>query len=258
MAIHGITDSRIAEYPVLGHLRKGLPKGPNSIGKDLLDHFRLEAAPHVMRDFTKTYGEKPNYLRVWLAYPPLEQDGQLVTSALERNLDSWMKQHAGGKLMVQCDRYNIVRQRKNATSPLLDCAIPCPGRDNNGCGKCRADTKLYVFMDGLLQYGLQVVVVHSTSINDAIKLAKHLKQIQEDYGTIVGIPMILYRKAENISRGPVGGRTDEWLLNLTVPVSFSIERAAAYLPFNELFKSAAVELLNATAESLASNAAPSR
>ena len=237
MTVYGIDDNESmidAERPNLGHLRKGGPKGPKSIGEDLLDHFRYEGPPALQQIFRQAYGEWPNFIRGYLAYADLlAPDGSIRIPASQRNLQIHMKYYQGGKLVRLCDRRIISQERKDAKSPLLPCAIECPGLARGGCGQCRTDVKLYFCVTEFLAYGPLPVIAHSTAVHDALRLTKHLAAIQEDHGAILGLPLILYRTPETVPNPFSSQRNTEWLLNLTVDETALSNHPTRHLPIPE-------------------------
>jgi len=89
-----------AMFPIIGHVRKGAPKGENRPGKDL-DYFRVEFdggdAKLMNEQFVKLYGKEPRELKI-----------MLLDDNIDRVFDAWRETYVSGGLTHRCDGEFIV------------------------------------------------------------------------------------------------------------------------------------------------------
>jgi hypothetical protein len=192
MPIKGITDRNRVRIPTIGHLRKGSEKANGKFGKDLDDHFRFDSDdPALVERFYELYGDKPNYIRVALPYPEVRQN-------FDPYLEEWRSTSQGGLLIRRCDGEQQVKHLIDKSNPPAYSYEPKPcARNGDGGCACKNTTRLGVFVSELEVFGL--VVVHSTSLYDALRLDEQLNALYLVRSDLSYMPLELYRTLEEVT-----------------------------------------------------------
>lgn len=203
MGIKGLTD-RPAAFPRIGILRKGSEKqttsgGKQTYGKDL-DHFRFDTEDaDALAAFEAAYGAEPRTISVFLPY-----------ATADENFSAWKEAWTASSLQHRCDGETCTIWLDKKTNKYSQEPIPCPGG-------CKEVGRLMVIVPELRR--LAHVVAETHSKNDILELSSNLAAIEQAQGTLRGIPMLLTRKAREIST-PMGDgrrtRTTKWLLHIEV------------------------------------------
>jgi hypothetical protein len=173
-------------------LRKGSEKANGKFGKDLHDHFRFDSDdPALVERFYELYGDKPNYIRVALPYPEVRQN-------FDPYLEEWRSTSQGGLLIRRCDGGQVVKHliEKSAPPAYSYAPKPCARNGDGGC-QCKNTTRLGVFVTDLEVFGL--VVVHSTSLYDALRLDEQLNALYLVRSDLSYMPLELYRTLEEVT-----------------------------------------------------------
>lgn len=206
MGIKGLTD-RPAAFPRIGILRKGSEKQTNSSGKQTygrdLDHFRFDPEDpsdmELVSAFKALYGDEPRCVDVYLPY-----------NTTEENFGAWKECWTASSLQHRCDGETCVLWLDKRTNRYSQEPIPCPGG-------CKEVGRLMVIIPKLGRMAHIIAETHSK--NDILELSSNLSAIEQSQGTLRGIPMLLTRKAREIST-PMGDgrrtRTTKWLLHIEV------------------------------------------
>jgi hypothetical protein len=210
MPIKGVTDRNRVRIPTIGHLRKGTEKINGKLGKDLDDHFRFDSDdPELVERFYELYGDKPNYIRVSLPYPEVRQN-------FDPYLEEWRSTSQGGLLLRRCDGEQQVKHLIDKSNPPAYSyePKPCDRVGNGGCA-CKNTTRLGVFVSELEVFGL--VVVHSTSLYDALRLSEQLNALYLARQDLSYMPLELYRTLEEVTTTDNKGKkykAEKGLLNV--------------------------------------------
>lgn len=204
MAILGLTD-KAASFPQIGSLRKGAPKPEtgNQPGAEL-KHFRFDCDDaEALALFKETYGEKPAAINVFVPF-----------KSVDENFEAWAEEYTASSLRHRCDGQTCVQwittEGKYSFEPK-----PCPGG-------CKPTGRLKVIIPELKR--LAYVTVHTTSINDIIRVHSNLLALEQARGSLQGIPLVLRRTPEEIStpeidkatKKPTGKRLrrEKWLISI--------------------------------------------
>lgn len=200
MPIVGITDARAA-FPRIGTLRKGEEKQGNKPGRDL-DYFRFDSEDEdAIAKFHATYGDRPQAIEVLL--PKAEADG---------NLFAYKEEWGASGLVRRCDGQTIVAERVGAN---LQRHFVQPKACLQQCG-CKQVGRLSVIVPCLKRFAY--VTVTTTSINDLVNISGQLTAIEQAFGRLDGIPMLLKRTKNRISvpKGDRRSSIESWLLSIEV------------------------------------------
>ena len=196
MSIKGLTDRKDTGFPSLGKLRKGDKKvDEKRPGKDLPDYFRFTSdMPGVEEAFYKAYGEEPNELTFFFAYPEMEKN-------FDTCKEKWL---AGQILHHRCDGEMCSRwldeesgEYKTAGQNGVE-AIPC-------MGGCKEVGRMEIVLPALVEAGfVGTVTVETHSINDLVAIDKALRSgemlINQWGWRISQVPWFLYRTTKTIGR----------------------------------------------------------
>lgn len=212
MPIHGLTDRNEGNFPQIGVIRKGAPKGQNAPGKDLA-WFRVELDAKEVKaqaDFETAFGKQPTEIVIVLPF-----------NEIGRCWEAWRETYVAGALIHRCDGQYV----QYAIDPKTGERLVVNGIGQNGqpvlCkGKadgCRPTGRLHVIVPALKR--LAYMVVMTTSINDIIHISEQLAALCElNIGRIAGIPLVLRRTPKKIStpsgEGGKRARREKWLISI--------------------------------------------
>lgn len=236
MPIKGLTDEKslVPQFPRLGKLRKGGPKGASGFGKDLT-YFRFTSdRPEIEAAFFEAYGKKPQILQpVYLPYPDALQ-----------NFPSWREEWKAGGLQHRCDEVtcNVSRKGSGYTTE----AVPCPyaSQPENKKG-CKPVGRLSIVLPKLIKAGyVGYVTLETHSKHDLMGITSVLLAVGQSPQGIGGIPFELRRYEAEVSTPGSGNkrvRRKKWLVALVPEPSFvecqlALARQTAYsglLPMGE-------------------------
>ena len=180
----------------IGKLHKGLPKQKKVkegreyevVGRDT-DYFRMEFAEgydHLSADFVQLYGEQPKHLPIMLN----------ADTALEA-LDFWYEDYnSSGTLLHRCDGVNQP-VCYNTTTGFYDQNKPCV----IGSCSCKQVARLaLVLPEFIAQTGvLGTVTMETHSDQDIRTLIARLTTYANMFGTLRGVPLILFRAKKDTS-----------------------------------------------------------
>lgn len=195
MPIQGLTTGR-ARFAELGRLRKGAPKDANRPGKDL-QGFRFDSPdPIVSKVFTEAYGVEPTQINVYL--PHATPNDNLMAYRELRN-HSGLLHRCDGKYCYAYDKITGILERTTTPCPCADMPDQVPYKDGliKNQNKCQPVGRLQVIVPELQRFGY--VLLGTTSKLDIIHLSEELQAIYEMVGTLQGIPLVLYRRPEQVS-----------------------------------------------------------
>lgn len=223
MPIKGLTTDVEPQFPRLGKLRKGGPKGSSGFGKDL-DHFRFTSdRPEVEAAFKEAYGERPRVLQVYLPHP----------DAL-RNFESWREEWAAGGLVHRCDGETCTISRKG--NGYTSNPVPCPNIDKDDKDRgCKPVGRLSVILPKLVKAGyVGYVTMETHSKHDLMRITGALRAVGN--ASVYGIPFELRRYEDEVSTPGQGNqrvRRKKWLVALVpeptfMEVQLQLARQAAY------------------------------
>lgn len=229
MAIVGITDQN-ADFLRIGKLFKGEKKqkkqgekGEYEIFGKELDYWRFESdIPVVKEAFTRTFGEKPQAIAVYLPFPTRDENWQTCKEAYTA---TGLQHRCDGAV---CSRWLNLKTGKYESTPI-DCpslAMTEAERKRNGCVNIG---RLKVFIPALGEVGFVTMETHS--INDIARINMWLagyESMRPD--KLKNIPFSLYRYKEAIGTPRDGKRakTDKWLVGLKPDSSWSRNYLAAH------------------------------
>lgn len=239
MPITGLSDRRQG-FPPIGELRKGSPKrtnqsGRETFGTDLGESFRFTSRdPAVTAAFSRLYGDQPQRVTALL-----------VGAHTDDVFDAWNEIYSAGGLVHRCDGERLVWARdrqfsKDGTGDTRRWAVgqgpPCAyarvaldAKDESGkpVNRCRPHGRLKILpvvVDDLGRVQMAdlgrvgSVLVLTTAINDIVRIGQTLRMYEAMNGSLSGIPFVLSRSAETVTRPGKDGarvREDRWLIDLT-------------------------------------------
>ena len=216
MAILGLTDkySTKVETNRLGSCHKGDKRKGNSIGKDLINKFRLELPSPYDAAIKAAYGTtRPTEVRVFFPHDTTEEV-----------FETWNDAFSKKGLLHRCNGENIVREiglvdsyrggKKYKKRSAEDCNKPCLKKEGEAiCNKCTSTGYLKFIVRELFPYAgmSQVLTSQLTGITDVIGVTKQLRALEERYGSLRKspvpspstwnyIPYVLKRVPREISR----------------------------------------------------------
>lgn len=196
MAIKGVTDQttlakRKPKRPEIGRLRKGGAKGTSKRGGwqggDNLPYFRFTSEdPTVVAAFKATYGDKPKFVRVYF-----------LDDKSEDAFDTWVDMKmAGGRLLWRGDGEHLIGRFDKSTKKWINLTGQNKPQPDGGkeCGY------MTCVVPELAKAGLRGVVKFNTSGSyDVRNISTELYDAYKQYGTVKGVPFILFRVEEWIS-----------------------------------------------------------
>lgn len=220
MSIKGMTD-RGMEFPQIGIIRKGAPKGGNTPGKDL-DYFRVvfdEAESDTLAAFIATFGTQPKQIKVLLPFDDIERCWDANVEAYTAGGLVYLGNGMRALFWVDPETGEVKVKDGN---PLT----PCVGVDGlvgyyktqNGKRepiKAKALGRLRVIVPDLKRLAYLLVVTSSKwdvmHISDQLAALKHING-----GRLAGIPLTLSRKPAMVSvpMGSKRGRVKKWLIHI--------------------------------------------
>jgi hypothetical protein len=179
-------------------------------GADLHDHFRFDSDdPALVERFYELYGDKPNYIRIALPYPEIQQN-------FDPYLEEWRSTSQGGLLIRRCDGEQQVKHLVEKSAPPAYSYEPKPcARNGDGGCQCKNTTRMGVFVSELEVFGL--VVVHSTSLYDALRLDEQLNALYLVRSDLSYMPLELYRTLEEVTTADGQGKkrkAEKGILNI--------------------------------------------
>lgn len=220
MSIKGLTD-RGFEFPQIGVIRKGAPKGEHAPGKDL-DYFRVvfdEMEHDAMTAFVADYGQKPTEIRILLPFDDIE-----------RCWDAYVEAYTAGGLIYRGDGKQAIFWLDPETGevkvkdgqPYTACigVNGLAGYYVSGDGsrqkiQAKAVGRLRVIIPSLKRLAYLLVVTSSKW--DVMHLSDQLGALKAvNGGRLAGIPMMLRRRPKQVSI-PLKGkraRVTKWLLSV--------------------------------------------
>lgn len=220
MSIKGMTD-RGMEFPQIGVIRKGAPKGERAPGKDL-NYFRvvfdeMEGAAQAV--FVEEYTAQPTEIRVLLPFDDIE-----------RCWNAFVEAYTAGGLIYRGDGERVLFWLDPETGEIKvkdgDPFMSCIGADGlagyyvtqDGARQkiqAKAVGRLRVIVPSLKRLAYLLVVTSSKwdvmHISDQLAALKHVNG-----GRLAGIPMMLRRRPKQVSI-PLKGkraRVTKWLLSI--------------------------------------------
>lgn len=226
MPIKGLTDNVEPQFPRLGKLRKGGPKGVSGFGKDL-DHFRFTSErPEIVEAFEQAYGKAPRVIpQVYLPYPDALQ-----------NFPAWREEWAAGGLKHRCDGEICTISRQGAG--YIQEAKPCPyAKLPDAQKKCKPVGRLSLILPKLIKAGyVGYVTLETHSKHDLMRITGALKAVGSAPQGVGGVPFELRRYEDIIStpgKGDKRATRKKWLVALVPEPSFvecqlALAREAAY------------------------------
>ena len=216
MPIAGLTDkySTKVETNRLGSCHKGDKRKGNSIGKDLIDKFRLELPSPYDAAIKAAYGTTlPTEVRVFFPHDTTEEV-----------FETWNDAFSKKGLLHRCNGENIVREiglvdayrggKKYKKRSAENCNKPCLKKEGEAiCKQCVSTGYLKFIVRELFPYAgmSQVLTSQLTGITDVIGVTKQLRALEERYGSLRKspvpspstwnyIPFVLKRVPREISR----------------------------------------------------------
>lgn len=223
MAIKGLTD-KLAAFPVIGELRKGLAKDPNGNrpGKDLT-YFRFTSEDILANKmFNEAYPDQDRLrnINVFLPYKTADE-----------NIDSWIEKWVAGGLVYRSDGETLVlwRTDKGGYSteqrPDVHQAIEANGKRKDGGGSVG---RMSVIIPELGRFA--TITVMTTSKNDIMNLTRQLRSYEALRGDLRGIPFIIKRRPYKISTPGQNGervRREKWLLSIETQPQWTMAQLGA-------------------------------
>ena len=220
MSIKGMTD-RGMEFPQIGVIRKGAPKGEHAPGKDL-NYFRVvfdEMEGMAQADFVAQYTAQPTEIQILLPFDDIE-----------RCWDAFVEAYTAGGLIYRGDGNRVLFWIDPETGEIKvkdgEPITSCIGADGlaghyisqNGARQkiqAKAIGRLRVIVPSLKRLAYLLVVTSSKwdvmHISDQLAALKHVNG-----GRLAGIPMVLRRRPKQVSI-PLKGkraRVTKWLLSI--------------------------------------------
>ena len=216
MPISGLTDkiSTKTETNRLGSCNKGEKRKGNSIGKDLVDRFRLTLPAPYDKAIKAAYGGmEPAEVRVFLPHHTTDEV-----------FETWNDAFSKKGLLHRCNGQDIVREvslvdsyrggKKYKKRSAENVNKPCLKQPGEAiCSKCVSTGYLKFVVRELFPYAgmSQVITSQLTGITDVIGVTKQLRALEERYGSLRQspvpspstwnhIPFVLKRVPREISR----------------------------------------------------------
>lgn len=235
MPIIGLTDNVEPQFPRLGKLRKGGPKGASGFGKDL-DHFRFTSERQEIVDaFEDAYGKTPQVIpQVYLPHP----------DALH-NFPSWREEWAASGLQHRCDGVTCTISRQGGGYTQEGKACPY-AKLPDAKKRCKPVGRLSLILPKLINAGyVGYVTLETHSKHDLMRITGALMAVGSAPQGVGGVPFELRRYEDSISTpGKDGKRATrkKWFVALVPEPSFvecqlALAREAAYsglLPAGDL------------------------
>lgn len=194
MPIAGVTDklSTKVETNRLGSCHKGEKRKGKSIGKDLIDRFRLELPSPYDSAIKAAYGTtQPAEVRVFFPFHTTDEC-----------FETWNDAFSKKGLLHRCDGENIVREiglvdsyrggKKYKKRSAENCNKPCLKKEGEAiCNMCTSTGYLNFVVRELFPYAgmSQVVSSQLTGITDVIGVTKQLRALEERYGSLRQSPV---------------------------------------------------------------------
>jgi hypothetical protein len=218
-----------AMFPIIGHIRKGAPKGENGPGKDL-DYFRVEFdgddAALMSEQFVRLYGAEPRELKIML----LDDD-------INRVFDAWRETYVSGGLTHRCDGEFVVYPPEQRGQK---CTLKNHADKKQ---RCKPAGRLRVLIPELGRAGM--LVVHTTSWNDIREIYGNLEAVLSLAGRLTGIPLILRRVKRDVSYTDDSGKRkkySKWLLHIEISQEW-VQRRIEAMQRASLIEASSVPML---------------
>lgn len=231
MPIKGLTD-RDPRHIVLGKIRKGdekqtvTRKDKNGKeyttqiqGNDLVDVFRVTSNDaEVLKEWETAYAKSggllPRGIGVIFPFP-----------TLEGNFTAWYEEWKATSLIRRCDgeEQHLWLTDKQTYAKNK---IPCLGCPNNLSKSGCKQTGTLRFLVPAIKSRLGVFELETHSKWDIINIVETLLATKTMFGSLQGIPMVLYRETKSVStpafkEGQSRGRVDKSFVKLRLRSDFS-------------------------------------
>lgn len=231
MPIKGLTD-RDPRHLVLGKIRKGGEKQtverkdkngkPYAVqiqGEDLGDVFRVTSQdPEILKEWEAVYAKSGGLFPrgIGVIFP---------FATVDENFTAWYEEWKATSLIRRCDgeQQHIHLTDKNTYSKTK---IPCLGcpliEGKTGCKQ----TGTLRFLVPAIKSRLGVFELETHSKWDIINIVETLLAVETMFGTLQGIPMVLYRETKSVStpafkEGQARGRADKSFVKLRLRSDFA-------------------------------------
>lgn len=217
MPIVGFTDDLKPRFPRLGKLRKGGERveKTNAQGKKYLTYgedlpyFRFTGeTPAIQEAFKAAYGEQPDSLRVFMAYPTPNDA-----------FPTWAELWGQTGLVHRCDGRNMTVWLEDGK--YVTGSKPCPGGHKDNDPTRDAIGRLHMFLPELLPAGfVGHVTLETHSKNDIVAILSVLMETYAKAGDLTGIAFLLRRVKTEISTPGFGNQAGKrskvakWLVRL--------------------------------------------
>lgn len=229
MPIKGLTD-RDPRHNVLGKIRKGGEKKsverkdkngkPYTVqiqGDDLGEVFRVTSQDaEVLKEWETVYKQSGGLLPrgIGVIFP---------FATLDENFTAWYEEWKTTSLIRRCDgeQQHIYLTDKNTYSKVKKPCLGCPVSGGN----CK-QTGTLRFLVPAIKSRLGVFELETHSKWDIINIVETLLATETMFGTLQGIPMVLYRESRNVStpafkEGQSRGRADKSFVKLRLRSDFA-------------------------------------
>lgn len=186
---------RPPEFPEIGRLRKGAPKGDRMPGRDL-NYFRFDTPdPELAALFESIYGKTPRAVKIIMPFQTVDQ-----------NFSAFREHRNGTKLFHTCDGDyewsriggKLTKTDRPCPTAKLDDRVIIKGNSAKNPDKCQAVGRLSMIVGGLKRFGY--VLLTTTSVIDISRIHAQLSAIElMAGGDLRNIPMVLRRVDQAIT-----------------------------------------------------------